>query len=146
MTPIMLDNRSRTTPGSATLRHRALPALYVTSVCRSMPARRGVARGGQGASAPPPAQRGQIFFGARWVRLRPTWYRLPPQAKNPSYAPGTSHHITSDWPTSVIIIAIGSCHLAVSHLITCSDVILHKVTDDIERQLRPHIPVANRSY
>jgi len=26
-------------------------------------------------------------LGARWVRLRLTWYRLPPQAKNPSYAP-----------------------------------------------------------
>jgi len=48
---------------------------------------RGVARGGAGGQVPPPAQRGQIFFGARWVRLRPTWYRLPPQAKNPSYAP-----------------------------------------------------------
>ena len=61
MTPIMLDNRSRTTPGSATLRHRALPALYVTSVCRSMPARRGVARGGQGASAPPQRKEDRFF-------------------------------------------------------------------------------------
>ena len=26
-------------------------------------------------------------FGARWVRLRLIWYRLPPKPKNPSYAP-----------------------------------------------------------
>ena len=57
---------------------------------------RGVARGAAGgASAPPQPQRGQIFFkrpiktpenglhnfGACWVRLRLTWYRLPPKPK-----------------------------------------------------------------
>ena len=36
----------------------------------------------------PDTPHGLHNFGARWVRLRPTWYRLPPQAKNPSYAPG----------------------------------------------------------
>ena len=35
----------------------------------------------------PDTPHGLHNFGARWVRLRPTWYRLPPQAKNPSYAP-----------------------------------------------------------